>query len=122
MTDSCCWIDVRENEELTAQLRASFPKKDNSHPTRIELGCQRYLWINDLREWAARKELPIEYPDFGWIVEQVTVSKSQLLEFLEDMFGPVLPGADQQRLDGIRVLIRELGHDFCRYYILADEY
>jgi hypothetical protein len=122
MTDSCCWIDVRGNEELTAQLRATFPQKDDSDPARIDLGCRRYLWINDLREWAARKGLPIEYPGLGWIVEQVTVSKSQLLEFLEDMFGPVQTGAEQPRIDRIRELIREYGHDFCRYYILADEY
>lgn len=122
MTDSCCWIDVRENKELTAQLRATFPQNDDSDPSRIDLGCRRYLWINELREWAARKGLPIEYPGLGWIVEQVTVSKSQLLEFLEDMFGPVQTGTEQPRLDRIRVLIREHGHDFCRYYILADEY
>ena len=122
MTDSCCWIDVSKDEVLATQWIASAPPGDKPDPTHVDLGCRRYLWINDLREWAARKGLPIEYPGLGWIVERVTVTQSQLLAFLEDMYGPEKTGADQGRIDSIRVLIRELGHEDCRYYILADEY
>ncbi len=121
MTDSCCWIDVREDEGLATQWLDGSPPGANRDPTHIDLGY-RYLWISDLREWAARKNLPIEYPDLGWIVEQVTVNKSQLLEFLEDMFGPEQSGIDRRGIDAIRTLIRERAHDDCRYSILADEY
>ena len=121
MTDSRCWIDVREDKDLTARLLAASPPGKDLDPGRIGLGY-RYLWICDLREWAARKGVPIEYPDFGWIVEQVTVNKPQLLEFLEDMFGPVQTGTAQGNSDTLRTLVREHGDEHCRYRILADEY
>jgi hypothetical protein len=119
MTDSCCWIDIREDGELTAQLLAGSPP--GLDPAHIDLGY-RYLWICDLREWAASKDMTIEYPGLGWIVGQVTVNKRQLLEFLHDMFGPVQTGTAQRDSDTLRTLIREHGNEDCRYRIFADEY
>lgn len=121
MTDSCCWIDIRDDEEVTARFRATLPPGENLDPRRIELGT-RYLWISDLRDWAARKGVPIEYPDFGWIVEQVTVGKQQFLEFFEDMLGPIEAGPDPGRIDTLRLLVSEHGDAHGRYRILADEY
>ena len=119
MTDSRCWIDLQEDRELANRLQA-IPGRDID-PSRIYLSS-RYLWINDLGSWAVRKGVPIEHPDMGWIVDQVTVGKKLLLEFLEDMLGPEDPGASEGTINTVRAMVRECGSEDCRYRILADEY
>lgn len=119
MTDSCCWIDLRGDEELANRLRA-LPE-GGIDPSRVNMGY-RYLWINDLSSWAVRKGIPIEHPDMGWIVDQVTVGKQLLLEFLEEMLGPENSGSSGGRINTVRAMVREHGSEDCRYRILADEY
>ena len=119
MTDSRCWIDLQEDLELANRLRA-IPER-NIDPARIYLSY-RYLWINDLRSWAVRKGLPIEYPDMGWIVDQVTVDKQLLIEFLDEMLGAERAEPNPGEIDIVRAMVREYGNENCRYHILADEY
>lgn len=119
MTDSRCWIDLQEDRELASQLRA-IPGREID-PSRIYLSY-RYLWINDLDSWAVRKGLPIEHPDMGWIVDQITVDKFLLLEFLDEMLGVERTGSIPGEMDIVRAMVREHGNENCRYRILADEY
>ena len=119
MTDSRCWIDLQQDRELARRLRA-IPERDID-PARIDLGY-RDKWINDLNSWAARNGLPVEYSDMGWIVDQVTVDKQLLMEFLEEMLGPEHGGSAQEYIEVVRAMIREHGNENCRYRILADEY
>lgn len=119
MTDSRCWIDLRDDEELANRLRA-LPG-DGIDPARVNMGY-RYLWINDLSSWAVRRGIPIEHPDMGWIVDQVTVGKHLLLEFLDDMLGPEDRGSSGGSINTVRALVREYGSEDGRYRILADEY
>ena len=119
MTDSRCWIDLQEDRELANRLQA-IPECDID-PSRIYLSY-RYLWINDLGSWAVRKGLPIEYPDMGWIVNQVTVDKVLLLEFLDEMLGAERTGPTPGETDIVRAMVCDYGNENCRYRILADEY
>lgn len=119
MTDSRCWIDLQEDRELANRLRA-IPER-NIDPARIYLSY-RYLWINDLDNWATRRELRIDHPDMGWIVDQVTVDKVLLLEFLDEMLGAERAGPTTGEMDIVRAMVREYGNENCRYRILADEY
>ncbi|NBQ69342.1 MAG: hypothetical protein EBU46_11145 [Nitrosomonadaceae bacterium] len=119
MTDSSCWIDLQDDEELVNRVHTSCQICGES--ACVDIG-NRYLWISDLREWAAQKELPIEYPSLGLIAVRITVNKSQLLGFLEDMLGPAGIKPELRRIDTIRALIREYGKENCRFRIFADEY
>ena len=87
MTDSVCWVDARDDVALSDDLRAQIPDKDPRPGREVELGSSGWndpFWINRLEDWATRQALPIEYPDFGWIVKQVSVNRSQLLQFFQD--------------------------------------
>jgi hypothetical protein len=119
MTESLCWIDTHDDVELTEFLRQQKPSGDITKGREIELGssCGRGYWINVLEEWATRQGLPIEYPDFDWIVKQVTVNRSQLLQFLVDH-----DRGDGKAADAIRANIQQRKFEGCRYRILADEY
>lgn len=120
MTDSVCWIDTRDDAELTAWLRAHPVDNDPREGKEIELGSSSWtsgLWINLLREWARRQGLTIEYPSFGWIVEQVSVNRIQLLQFLVDH-----GHGDLKSAEAIRVRIQERGDEGFVYRILADDY
>lgn len=120
MTVSVCWIDTRDDVELTAWLRAHPADDDPREGKEIELGSSSWtsgLWINLLREWAQRQSLPIEYPDFGWIVEQVSVNRIQLLQFLVDH-----GHSDNKAAVEIRDRLERWGDGGFSYRILADEY
>ena len=120
MTDSVCWIDTRDDAELTVCLRQQNPSVELDEGHEIRLGSSSWtstLWINRLENWAKRNSLPIEYPDFGWIVKQVSVNRTQLLQFLIDNDRDSVGAADV-----IRTRIQERGNEDFIYRILADEY
>jgi hypothetical protein len=119
MTESLCWIDTHEDAELTAYLRQQKPGEEIKIGQEIELGSTygNGYWINMLGEWAHRQGLPIEYPDFGWIVNQVSVDRTQLLLFLVDH-----GRGDGKNAEAIRVRLMERGDEGFVYRILADDY
>ena len=120
MTDSACWIDTRDDVELTAWLREHNSGTDQREGKEIELGSSSWtngLWINKLGEWAHRQELPIEYPDFGWVVNQVSVNRTQLLQFLVDH-----GRGDGDNAVAIRSRLLERGDEGFVYRILADDF
>jgi hypothetical protein len=120
MTDSACWIDTRNDAELTTWLREHNSDTDQREGKEIELGSSSWtngLWINKLGEWAHHQGLPIEYPDFGWIVNQVSVNRTQLLQFL-DYNGR----GEGNNAEAIRARLQESGDEGFVYQILADDY
>jgi hypothetical protein len=119
MTDSCCWIDLRDDQALVEELIANPQSKLD--PARIDMP-PRYLWINHLRTWAGSQGCSIEYPDMGWIVEQVSVDKRLLLVFLDEVREIAMTDAHRQRVDLLSALIHDHGTEGSRYRILADEY
>lgn len=119
MTESLCWIDTREDAELSAHLAQQKPTIKVTAGREIELGSTygNGYWINILGEWAHRQGLPIEYPDFGWIVNQVSVNRTQLHQFLVDH-----KRGDGDVAEAIRNRLQERGDEGFVYRILADDY
>lgn len=117
MTDSACWIEIDGAPDLLCHIQHAFPRSECASNRRISLGY-RYLWIGDLRDWATKNRIPIEYPDRGYIVEQVTVDKKRLLQFLDDQFQSM----SWEYVDTLRALIETYAPDDEKFRIVADEY
>lgn len=120
MTDSVCWIDTHEDVGLSVALRAQIADAYPRDGREIELGSTGWngpFWINRLEDWAKRQALLIEYPDFGWIVKQVSVNRSQLLQFLQDH-----GRADSRAMQVIRAHFQAHPDQGFTYRIRADEY
>jgi hypothetical protein len=120
VTDSVCWIDTRKDAELSVCLRKLNPSVELDEGHEIRLGSSTWtntLWINRLEDWAESHSLPIEYPDLSWIVKQVSVNRTQLLQFLDENGCGSIGAAD-----AIRACIQERGDEEFVYRILADDY
>ena len=120
MTDSVCWVDTRDDVELTEWLRAHPVDDDPREGKEIELGSSSWtsgLWICLLRDWAKQQGLKIEYPPMGWIVEQLSVNRSQMLAFLE-----AHGRGERDYTEAVRARLQERGDEGFVYKILADEY
>jgi len=110
MTYSDAWIEAGDDADFAAAL-AQSPRFGLLPPPPTP------YWINHLREWAEREGLAIEYPQQGEI--RVPVAKSQLLCFMDEMFGALAPANDSSAL---RDHIEQNCRDGRTYAIVADEF
>jgi hypothetical protein len=117
MTDSDAWLDTVDDEEFAAVLKERR-SPDLPLAERIFLlpPPPRPYWITRVREWAETKSLPVDQVDPLEI--RVRVSRAQLLEFIEETFGPEAAG----KVAALRAHVRERLHDDRTYLIVADEF
>jgi hypothetical protein len=121
MTYSDCWIDTVDDGDFKALIAGQIGS-DAHRVNRIELlpspPGMCHLWPPIVKEWASEENLSIDYIDP--ICLQVPVSREQLLQFLDHIFGrePLLP----PNLQKLRAHIRQHLRDDRTYLIVADEF
>jgi hypothetical protein len=118
MTFSDAWIDTVDDDAFAAFIkvhRAGTPREDKIFLLPSPPRPGNY-WINILREWTAEQSLSVEYVDPLEI--RVSVSRAQLLKFIDDTFGSEAAG----KVAKLRAHVRKHLRDDRTYLIVADEF
>src|SRR5271167_663650 len=119
MTFGDCWIsavDDQEFKELLAEKKNAEIRRANRIDLMPRSPASTHCWLPLLKDWAAARDLAVHYIDPLWI--EVPVSRAQLLQFLDDTYGPD-PDAGVRRL---RSHIWKSFRDDHTYLIVADEF
>jgi hypothetical protein len=109
MTFSDAWLESPEDPEFEDFLKQTKGLRVLPTPH-----LSNNYWINHLKQWAKKEQLPIQYPDYLEI--RVSVSKAQLLRFMDDMFHAGEP------ISILRDYIAKKCNDQVSYIIVADEF
>jgi hypothetical protein len=90
MTYSDCWIDTVDDDEFRAYKAQQMAADGETgrfgrlYVLPRPLGVSHY-WLPIVKDWATERGLEIEWVDSAWI--KVAVSRAQLQQFLEEVFG-----------------------------------
>jgi hypothetical protein len=118
VTFSDAWVDTVDDDDFAALIQAQSTI-DAKRADRLYLlpspppRAGEY-WINVVKEWAVAHGLPIE--SFGPLEISVPVSRAQLLQFLDDVFGPEAATMPLCRH------VREHLRDDRQYLVTSDEF